>query len=66
MRASRRVVAAFIGAALVLFKHQRVGGDPEGAGELAETQEGGLGGAGLVAVDLDQSKGDPARPGRAG
>ena len=48
----------FIGAALVVREDEGVGADPEGAGELAETQEGRLGGAGLVAVDLDEGSGD--------
>jgi hypothetical protein len=45
-----------IEAALVLLEHQTVSGDPEGAGERAEPRKGGLGGAGLVAVDLDEGK----------
>ena len=31
----------FVGPALVLFKHQRVGRDPEGAGELARRKREG-------------------------
>jgi len=34
-----------VGAALVLLEDERVGRDPEGAGELADALEGGLGGA---------------------
>jgi len=49
-----------IGAALVLLEVEGIDADPEGAGELAETQEGGLGGAGLMAVGLDAGGTRPA------
>jgi hypothetical protein len=55
-----------VGAAFIAFKHQRVGGDPEGEGELADAVEGGLGGAGLVAVDLDEGEVDELGQGLLG
>ena len=47
-----------IGAAFVLLEDQRVGGDPEGPGEVADAVEGGPGGADLVAVDRDEEEVD--------
>lgn len=46
--------ALFLGSALVLFEDEAVGGDPERVGELANALKHGLGGAGLVAVNLDK------------
>lgn len=45
-----------VGAALVLLEDQAVGTHAEGAGELVDAAEGGLGSAGLVAVDLDEGE----------
>lgn len=56
----------FIGPALVLLEDEGVGGDPEGAGKLADAVQGGLGGAGLVAVDLDEGEVDQLGQGLLG
>jgi hypothetical protein len=45
-----------VGAAFVGVEDQQVGGDVEGGGEAAEGVEGGLAGAGFVAVDLGDVK----------
>lgn len=45
-----------VGAALLLLDDQTLGGDPEGAAQPADAQVGGLCGAGLVVVDLEEGE----------
>ncbi len=55
-----------VGAPLAVLEEEGVPGDLEGLGELAEDLEGGLGGAGLVAVDLDEGEVDQPGQGLLG